>query len=104
MRREPIRKVLMSPILLAGCESTLLILGEGALMYTMVQGFLRGSSLIQHLLTALLAIAMPVLLVGLRDLAKIDPLYSRIYVRSRRYPKIIRATETPFANYRSVSR
>ena len=100
MKMEPIRKVLMTPILLFGCERSLLIFIEGALFYSFVQGVTRGSSLIEYGLTALLAIAMPVVVIFLRDLAKFDPQFTKIYRRSIQYPKIIRATETPFAERR----
>ena len=59
-----------------------------------------GSSLWEYFLVALLVMAMPMVLVGLRSLAEIDPQYTEIYLQSRKYPKIIRAVDTPFAERR----
>lgn len=93
---EPIRKSLTKPILFYGCERGLFIFLIGSLCYLILMGLGRISSFIECVLMILLVVAIPATVIGLRALAKMDPQYLAIYLRSNRYPKKIRATSTPF--------
>jgi type IV secretory pathway TrbD component len=102
MNSEPIRKVLMTPILMYGCERALLLFSLGGLFYAMLTGIGRASSFLDYAVLFILALCVPLTVIGLRALAKIDPQFSRIYMRSRRYPRIIKASSGVFSEVRKV--
>lgn len=102
MNSEPIRKVLMTPILMYGCERSLLMFSLGGLLYAMLIGMGRVSSLLDYIVLVMLALFIPLTVIGLRALAKIDPQFSQIYMRSRRYPRIIKASSGAFSEVRKV--
>lgn len=93
---EPLRKSLMQPILLLGCEKNLFLFLIPSLSYGILLGFGRLTSFLGYLIMAVLILSIPVAIYGLRTLAKVDNQFFAVYRKNFNYPRVIRASVSPW--------
>ncbi len=90
-----IRKSLTRPILLFECERIPLILIVGELGYVILFSIGKLRGFFDYLILIALILAIPASIIGLQALARIDPQFSKIYLRSRRFPRKISGYSHP---------
>lgn len=93
---EPIRTSLMQPVLIMGCEWKPFGVFFSVIFSILVMAFPRIRGAFDALFFLSIIAVSAIGVVILRYLAEKDPQYFGVSLRSRRYPRHIRAYSTPF--------